>query len=592
MVCICRLCGKYDFELLGIQIYSEEGLNKALAYKIKLSLDISVYEYDPLPKYICKVCIEKLFTTFAFQENCRKTQIELRERLLATESYFLSPIFQPHSIHTCIHQSFLDLSLSFSIPTLKPSFASFWDSYWAFSATVVVMGKLVPTQNGTVVSTESEKQSNNVLSEILPKVVNVDAVQNPVPADARTLTLNGQPFEFNTLMRNGLLDNIAKVMNNKNSQKIKSKNAKKTKQTNNRRKQQHLNNISEAVAVESSQDNVEASEQPIIQLPNNTVSCSSSTLEVANVAVTLLQDGLVTSGQPAIVSTAQLSQDIVMTSSESKPVNIVNVNSVQNSSRTTTTIDNIAVNSSNPRNSVILGPQAMSDKLQSPLNIIASTTSRTWHTPSKTMTESSSCIENVTKPSENESRINDTSNLTANDSRFIFPSQSTVANSTSNSTIESSTMNTTSTLDSTTLKSESKDQDDIFIVEVVKANKSVIAKYLEKCPEDVKNTASVEQQDAAGTERIRASLRSLPVYELHKRLVNDYILCRQGATSLLQRDTSRDRRDIDVIRDNLRFLWDEEDTPDSWEARLAKKYYDKLFKEYAICDLSRYKENK
>lgn len=30
----------------------------------------------------------------------------------------------------------------------------------------------------------------------------------------------------------------------------------------------------------------------------------------------------------------------------------------------------------------------------------------------------------------------------------------------------------------------------------------------------------------------------------------------------------------------------------TWERRLAKKYYDKLFKEYAITDLSRYKENK
>ena len=30
----------------------------------------------------------------------------------------------------------------------------------------------------------------------------------------------------------------------------------------------------------------------------------------------------------------------------------------------------------------------------------------------------------------------------------------------------------------------------------------------------------------------------------------------------------------------------------SREKRLAKKYYDKLFKEYCISDLSRYKENK
>lgn len=42
-----------------------------------------------------------------------------------------------------------------------------------------------------------------------------------------------------------------------------------------------------------------------------------------------------------------------------------------------------------------------------------------------------------------------------------------------------------------------------------------------------------------------------------------------------------------------RFLRTEEDDADtSWEARIAKKYYDKLFKEYCIADLSRYKEGK
>jgi protein FRA10AC1 len=39
-------------------------------------------------------------------------------------------------------------------------------------------------------------------------------------------------------------------------------------------------------------------------------------------------------------------------------------------------------------------------------------------------------------------------------------------------------------------------------------------------------------------------------------------------------------------------LWGDDDIPESWETKLAKKYYDKLFKEYCICDLSRYKENK
>ncbi|XP_051174006.1 protein FRA10AC1 isoform X2 [Leptopilina boulardi] len=57
---------------------------------------------------------------------------------------------------------------------------------------------------------------------------------------------------------------------------------------------------------------------------------------------------------------------------------------------------------------------------------------------------------------------------------------------------------------------------------------------------------------------------------------------------------SRDKTDFDVIRDNHKFLWDddEEDEPETWEARLAKKYYDKLFKEYCISDLTYYKFNK
>ncbi|KAL4716145.1 hypothetical protein ACJJTC_013922, partial [Scirpophaga incertulas] len=87
-------------------------------------------------------------------------------------------------------------------------------------------------------------------------------------------------------------------------------------------------------------------------------------------------------------------------------------------------------------------------------------------------------------------------------------------------------------------------------------------------------------------------LRNLNPYELHKYLVNVYCLNAKGSTKLLKRDTSNDRTDLDVIRENHKFLWEEDDIADSWEKQLAKKYYDKLFKEYCICDLTRYKENK
>merc|ERR1712025_500507 len=39
-------------------------------------------------------------------------------------------------------------------------------------------------------------------------------------------------------------------------------------------------------------------------------------------------------------------------------------------------------------------------------------------------------------------------------------------------------------------------------------------------------------------------------------------------------------------------MGEESEVDDSWEVQLAKRYYDKLFKEYCIIDLSRYKENK
>lgn len=42
MVFICRLCGNCENESSGLAIFGEQGVKEALAYKIKLSLDISV----------------------------------------------------------------------------------------------------------------------------------------------------------------------------------------------------------------------------------------------------------------------------------------------------------------------------------------------------------------------------------------------------------------------------------------------------------------------------------------------------------------------------------------------------------------------
>ncbi|XP_063705768.1 protein FRA10AC1 [Culicoides brevitarsis] len=81
-------------------------------------------------------------------------------------------------------------------------------------------------------------------------------------------------------------------------------------------------------------------------------------------------------------------------------------------------------------------------------------------------------------------------------------------------------------------------------------------------------------------------------YDFHKHLVNEYVLKNPGGTAALKRDDSKDKTDFDIIRENHRFVWNSDDVDDSWEKKLAKKYFDKLFKEYTISDLSQYKDNR
>lgn len=50
------------------------------------------------------------------------------------------------------------------------------------------------------------------------------------------------------------------------------------------------------------------------------------------------------------------------------------------------------------------------------------------------------------------------------------------------------------------------------------------------------------------------------------------------------------KSDRDLLREGHRFLRSEEDDDGSWESNLAKRYYDRLFKEYVICDLTGYKK--
>nr|XP_015201888.1 PREDICTED: protein FRA10AC1 [Lepisosteus oculatus] len=104
---------------------------------------------------------------------------------------------------------------------------------------------------------------------------------------------------------------------------------------------------------------------------------------------------------------------------------------------------------------------------------------------------------------------------------------------------------------------------------------------------------AAQEWDREEARNRRHHLISMNAYDRHKKFVSDYILYYGGKKEDFKRSTANDKTDVDVLRENHRFLWREEDEEDmTWEKELAKKYYDKLFKEYCIADLSRYKENK
>ncbi|KAK2992341.1 hypothetical protein RJ640_015429 [Escallonia rubra] len=95
----------------------------------------------------------------------------------------------------------------------------------------------------------------------------------------------------------------------------------------------------------------------------------------------------------------------------------------------------------------------------------------------------------------------------------------------------------------------------------------------------------------AKKQQYQAHILGLNAYDRHKKFLNDYV-------GFYGKDASPQERlpirtDQDTLREGYRFIRTEEDDMDhSWEQRLVKRYYDKLFKEYCIADMSQYKTGK
>lgn len=139
---------------------------------------------------------------------------------------------------------------------------------------------------------------------------------------------------------------------------------------------------------------------------------------------------------------------------------------------------------------------------------------------------------------------------------------------------------------------ESDFEYDVEVGEKRKARHDLATKVPEnKVFKPNKETFHEECSREQGKFRQQAFL-ALDAYTRHKKLINEYVLCYRGCTEKLKRDTLNCKTDHDVIRENHRFLWEEEDEANTWGQHLAKSYYDRLFKEYCLCDLSRYKEKK
>ncbi|KAK1281616.1 hypothetical protein QJS10_CPB22g01350 [Acorus calamus] len=86
-------------------------------------------------------------------------------------------------------------------------------------------------------------------------------------------------------------------------------------------------------------------------------------------------------------------------------------------------------------------------------------------------------------------------------------------------------------------------------------------------------------------QQYQAHIRGLNAYDRHKKFIRDYVDFYGKNRDV--HDVLPVKTDQDTLREGYRFIPSEEDDMDSsWEKRLVKRYYDKLFKEIPIGELS------
>lgn len=92
-----------------------------------------------------------------------------------------------------------------------------------------------------------------------------------------------------------------------------------------------------------------------------------------------------------------------------------------------------------------------------------------------------------------------------------------------------------------------------------------------------------------------------PVFKSETRLSFKFEMSLTNSSSLKEKQDGKKRKssdqvtssDLEAIKDTHEFIRDDDYDRthcDDWRVRLARRYHDKLYKEYAIIDLSKYRE--
>ncbi|KAJ3152651.1 hypothetical protein HDU89_001344 [Geranomyces variabilis] len=108
-----------------------------------------------------------------------------------------------------------------------------------------------------------------------------------------------------------------------------------------------------------------------------------------------------------------------------------------------------------------------------------------------------------------------------------------------------------------------------------------------------RSQARASANDRGTNPLLRRAPDGLTAYQRHKNMMTDYLkyYSRNAPSTTVPATGSSD---LDALKSKHRFLRsdaDDETLSSSWASRVAKKYYDRLFKEYCLADLSRYKSS-